>query len=159
MKIVTFLNFSHVERLPMRVPGRLQRRQLRGAWVLLLGGLPRGQHLQHPPRRPRMREQRHLQRGEQHAGVSGPPAGTARAGRLLRGDIPHADRRHPPPGRVGNKKPTKKNPLKMFFVFVFCFLFNFLIFYEHNTKFSLWNRFFMNKEDINYHLFTKKKLR
>ncbi len=42
------------------------------------------------------------------------------------------------------KKPTSKNPPKMFFLGFFKF------FYENNTNFSLWNRFFMNKLDINY---------
>jgi hypothetical protein len=57
------------------------------------------------------------------------------------------------------KKTTNdlKNPLKMFFCCCFfCFL-KFLIFYENNTTFSLWNRFFVNKLDIKYHLFTKKE--
>jgi hypothetical protein len=47
-------------------------------------------------------------------------------------------------GRVGNKKPAQKTHLKnqknVFFGF-----FKFFIFYENNTNFSLWNRFFMNK--------------
>ncbi len=44
------------------------------------------------------------------------------------------------------KKPTKNGFLDFF---------KFLVFYENNINFSLWNRFFMNKYDINYHLFTK----
>jgi hypothetical protein len=38
------------------------------------------------------------------------------------------------PGRVGNKKPTQKKPLKMFLFFYF---FKYLIFSENNTKFCL----------------------
>ncbi len=55
-----------------------------------------------------------------------------------------------PSARVANKKPTQKNPKNPLKVF-----FSFLIFYENNTNFSLWNRFFMNKWDIKYYLFTK----
>jgi len=40
------------------------------------------------------------------------------------------------------KKKTTKNFFWGFFLFVF---FNFFIFYENNTNFSLSNRFFMNK--------------
>ncbi len=47
-----------------------------------------------------------------------------------------------------SKKPKKthlKKPLKMFFFRVFLGFLKFLIFYENNTNFSLWNRFFTNK--------------
>ncbi len=46
-----------------------------------------------------------------------------------------------PPKKTHPKKNPPKKPLKMFF---FGFI-KFLIFYENNTNFSLWNRFFMNK--------------
>ncbi len=50
------------------------------------------------------------------------------------------------------KNPPKKPTKNVFF----WFFFNFLIFYENNTNFSLRNRFFINKKDIKYQLFTKK---
>jgi hypothetical protein len=54
---------------------------------------------------------------------------------------------------------NQKNHLKktqIVFFGVFWVFFKFFIFYENNTNFSLWNRFLMNKSDINYHLFAKK---
>jgi hypothetical protein len=66
-------------------------------------------------------------------------------------------------GRVANKKPTQKNPkkhlkkpLKLFFCGVFWVFKIIFCFVKKNTNFSLWNRFLMNKKDINYHLLTKK---
>jgi hypothetical protein len=51
---------------------------------------------------------------------------------------------HPKKTTQTNPKKPSKNPLKMFFLGFFGFL-KFLIFYENNTNFSLWNRFEQNK--------------
>ncbi len=56
-------------------------------------------------------------------------------------------------GRVGNKKTHPKKPTKN----VFLGFFKFFIFYENNTNFSLWNRFFFNKVWMHLKVFLKLK--